>query len=130
MPKTDHPKYVALVGQLNYQSEPAYKFDLFRAVDDSRVEIYSDDNYPKLSSRANNAFGRMAETTSPPDAEDATPLGTDLYVRVRDVGPVVAAARKLVELSKAGPLEDLVEPRTRCTNELAEALKKVEDLQP
>lgn len=122
---TDHPKYLALVGQLNHWPTEKHPDDLFCAIDRNVVEIHSGDGYPELSAQANSAFAGFMK-----GVHDDTPCGTDLYVRVRDVGPVVAAARKLVELSKAGPLEDLVEPRTRCTNELAEALKKVEDLQP
>lgn len=87
MPNTDFPKYLGLAGLLTDDND-----DLNNDIIDGVTSLKSGLEYPAASQELNSAFAGIAFNL---DDKDKPEFGSELYIRMRDVAPLVQAARKL-----------------------------------
>lgn len=84
----DFPKYLGLAGRLTDDND-----DLNNDIFDGGTLMNSGPSYPDVSQQLNTAFAQIANGL---DDEDKPECGSELYIRMRDVAPLIQAVRNMV----------------------------------
>lgn len=114
MPNTDFPKYLGLAGRLTDDND-----DVINDIVDGSTLLSSGPEYPVASQRLNEEFANVANGL---DDEDKPEYGSELYVRMRDVAPLIQAVRNAVRDALAD------DPTDVHANNLSEHLKRLTDI--
>lgn len=114
MPNTDFPKYLGLAGVLIDGND-----DLNNDIFDGVTLMASGPEYPAASQQLNAKFAGIVAGL---DDEDKAEFGSDLYIRVRDVAPLIQAVRNAVRDALAD------DPTDVHANNLSEHLKRLSDI--
>ncbi len=88
MPNTDFPKYLGLAGRLTDDND-----DLNNDIYDGVTLMNSGPSYPDASQQLNNSFAQIVNGLAD---EDKPEYGSELYIRLRDVAPLIRAVRTAI----------------------------------